>query len=487
MRNRRTIYHNDARHYYLWLYDPPMRMKDAWRPIDEVAGTAVDTFSYCVARGDGLFYPSKAGLMFGSDKQPFTNAIAWHAWHAMHSLMDRGLDPLRVLIDRAHDTGMTFWADLRLATYGGIDTSLEISNGGRYLAESEVRDHLGSIARELVLDYPSDGIELDFAIAKGSRPSYLRPSDVERYTPIVTQWIADLADVVRNRNGGGTIGARVFPVEKLNLQQGLDVRTWLAEGIVDFVVPMMYEYNRLDPNMPMDWLIELAHEHDVSVYGMLQPTVPDQEMSLSSDNRIYPTIEQLRAAAASFWDRGVDGLYTWFMRWPHGDTERSFLSEMGSPDLIDEKDKTYIVLRRSQESDNPSYGAPLPMAVPEANPNDLHEIPLYVADDIAGSDRVSSATLIIKIMNLIMGDKVTILLNGHSLAGESVTRDFAHNTPHVAPRGLSLQFRLRDVLPSKGWNTLQISLDERPDLMAGGITVDQVELRVKYSPYPSVR
>ena len=487
MRNRRTIYHNDARHYYLWLYDPPMRMKDAWRPIDEVAGTAVDTFSYCVARGDGLFYPSKAGLMFGSDKRPFTNAIAWHAWHAMHSLMDRGLDPLRVLIDRAHDTGMTFWADLRLATYGGIDTRLEVDNGGRYFAESEVRDHLGGIARELILDYSSDGIELDFAIAKGSRPSYLRPNDVERYTPIVTQWIADLADVVRNRNGGGTIGARVFPVEKLNLQQGLDVRTWLAEGIVDFVVPMMYEYNRLDPNMPMDWLIELAHEHDVSVYGMLQPTVPDQEMSLSSDNRIYPTIEQLRATAASFWDRGVDGLYTWFMRWPHGDTERSFLSEMGSPDLIDEKDKTYIVLRRSQESDNPSYGAPLPMAVPEANPNDLHEIPLYVADDIAGSDRVSSATLIIKIMNLIMGDKVTILLNGHSLAGESVTRDFAHNTPHVAPRGLSLQFRLRDVLPSKGWNTLQISLDERSDLMAGGITVDQVELRVKYSPYPSVR
>ena len=42
MRVRRTIYHNDARHYYLWVFDSPIKMEDAWRPIDEVAGTAVD-------------------------------------------------------------------------------------------------------------------------------------------------------------------------------------------------------------------------------------------------------------------------------------------------------------------------------------------------------------------------------------------------------------------------------------------------------------
>ncbi|MFP6646673.1 MAG: hypothetical protein VCF24_24395 [Candidatus Latescibacterota bacterium] len=44
----------------------------------------------------------------------------------------------------------------------------------------------------------------------------------------------------------------------------------------------------------------------------------------------------------------------------HSCGERAFLSEMGDPDLIDEKDKTYFVLRRSQELDNPGYGAPLP-------------------------------------------------------------------------------------------------------------------------------
>ena len=86
-----------------------------------------------------------------------------------------------------------------------------------------------------------------------------------------------------------------------------------------------------------------------------------------------------------------------------------------------------------------------------------------------------------------MGDELSILLNGQSVLDQSVTRDFAHNTPHIAPRGLDLQFQLRDVLPRQGWNTLQIALDARPDLMEGGITIEQVELRVEYSPYPSVR
>ena len=160
---------------------------------------------------------------------------------------------------------------------------------------------------------------------------------------------------------------------------------------------------------------------------------------------------------------------------------------MGDPDLSEEKNRTYFVLRRSQESDNPGYGAPLPITIPGADPDDRRTLELYVADDLSASDHVSKLTLSIKITNLIMADVLTILLNGQSILGQSVTRDFAHNTPHLAPRGLDLRFQLRNVLPRRGWNTLQISLDARPDLMEGNITIEQIELEVEYSPYPSVR
>ena len=61
MRQRRTIYFNDARHFYLFVFEPPMRMEDMWRPVDEVAGTGVDTLVYGVARADGLFYTVAGG------------------------------------------------------------------------------------------------------------------------------------------------------------------------------------------------------------------------------------------------------------------------------------------------------------------------------------------------------------------------------------------------------------------------------------------
>ena len=42
MRRHRTIYFNDARHYYLFVYEPSMRLEDAWVPIDGCAGLCAD-------------------------------------------------------------------------------------------------------------------------------------------------------------------------------------------------------------------------------------------------------------------------------------------------------------------------------------------------------------------------------------------------------------------------------------------------------------
>ena len=121
MRRKRIIYHNDARHYYLFVFEPPISLEDAWTPVDEVAGTAVDTFAYGIQRGDGLFYPSDVAVQFGSDMEPFELAAYWRTWHNMKSLEERGFDPLQLLIDRAHDKGMDFFATVRLSSYGGMD------------------------------------------------------------------------------------------------------------------------------------------------------------------------------------------------------------------------------------------------------------------------------------------------------------------------------------------------------------------------------
>jgi hypothetical protein len=482
MRKKRICYVNDARHYYLFVFEPPMHMRDAWRPIDELAGTNVDTFVYMVQRGDGLFYPSKVSQRFGVDMEDFEDSIYYRVWHNMQSLIDRGLDPLTVLIDRAHEKGMDFIASLRMTHYPGLDPKHRVPEG-KGLMHEEVRDHQFAVLKELACDYNTDGLELDLSVSPYGGPLPVREEDADEGGRVITEWIGDIADMVRNRSGGqGTIGARIYPTEETNLRCGLDVRSWLKKGIVDYVVPSAYCYFNLDTNMPIDWVVEAAHEADVSVYGVLQPWIRDEETS--NITAVYPTANQVRAAAANHWDRGVDGLCAWFMKWPHGDTERRILSDLGDADLMSEGDKHYVLNERSKTGVTMGYDAVLPLEIPEANPDRRYAIPLRIADDpAANGERIRKMVLSMEVDNLISADKLTILLNGESLSGERFQR--LNGRGHVPYSAQVLEFYLESVIPRKGENKLEISLDERPERMRGGIKVHDVSLLVEYGTYPS--
>ena len=151
----------------------------------------------------------------------------------MQSLIERGLDPLTVLIDRAHDHSMDFWASLRMAAYGNMDPAHRLADGGGGLAHAEVRAHILQVVEELATEYETDGIELDFALPGGG-PRILREEDVEATTPILTDYVEQLAERVRGQRSG-VVGARVLPTEEMNRAQGLDVRTWLERGLCGFL------------------------------------------------------------------------------------------------------------------------------------------------------------------------------------------------------------------------------------------------------------
>jgi hypothetical protein len=482
-RKPRTIYFNDARHYYLFVFEPPMNLLDAWRPIDEVAGTAVDTFIYGVERGDGLFYPSKVGMRFGEDMRPFSFAAYWRVWQNMQSLIDRGLDPLKVLVDRAHSKDMEFFASLRMSSYGGMKPEFRVPEGGRGMAHREVRDHQFEVLEELVTAYDIEGVELDFAAAPGGMPLIVRKEEARDFTPVMTDYVKKISQMVRGRRGrAGLIGARVYPTDLMNLSHGLDVREWLKQRLVDFVVPMFYLDFTLDPDMPFEWLVEAAHEADVSVYGMLMPYFANQETG--SPVAIHATPQQMRAAAANYWDRGVDGLYTWFMRWPLGNAERRTLTELGDRELIQESDKHYVLHRRSAQAAEMGYDSHLPLEFPSADPAKRYTIPFSIADDIERSKgRVRRVQLRLRIDNMVSGDRLTVRLNGKSLADETCLRAFGNQ--HSPYEGQWLEFALKENHPRKGQNALEFSLDSRPNGLEGGVSIQNVELLVEYGPFPS--
>ena len=56
--------------------------------------------------------------------------------------------------------------------------------------------------------------------------------------------------------------------------------------------------------------------------------------------------------------------------------------------------------------------------------------------------------------------------------------------PYTDPRNHWLEFDLVDCVPPKGENLLEVSLESRPDGLTGGVTIQEVEVEVRYSPYP---
>jgi len=482
-RRQRTLYYNDARHYYLYVFEPPMKLEEARRPIDELAGTTVDTFVYGVERGDGLFYPSKRGMLFGEDKRPFDISPYWRAWENMQSLIARKLDPLQVLIDRAHEKEMDFFASVRMGSYGGMNPQHKIEAGGRGLAHKEVRDYQFEIFEELTHRYNIEGVELDFSAAPGGMAHYLRDEDVEEYTPVLTNYVRNISAMVRSRPGTpGQIGVRVYPTEKMCTQRGLDVRRWLKEGLVDYLVPMLYIDFALDCNMPIDWLIQAAADTDTAVYAMLQPFLSGAPTG--DDHTTYPSSAAMRAAAANYMARGVDGLYTWYMQWPLGDAERRILTELGDPEAIHAGDKHYILRTPSEEAVEMGYSSQLPVEILEADRTKRYTIPFSVADDIeALGDRFRQIRLLLDVNNLVTADKFRIELNGQSLAKEACLR--TSESPIRPFRGQRLEFYLQKVRPRKGDNVLTVCLEGRPANFVGGVTIKGVELFIEYGPYPT--
>ncbi|MCY3759611.1 MAG: hypothetical protein OXH50_00040, partial [Gemmatimonadetes bacterium] len=265
------------------------------------------------------------------------------------------------------------------------------------------------------------------------------------------------------------------------LGQGLDVRTWLQNGSLDFVVPMRYGYMILDPDMPTDWLLDAAHAGGVSFFGCLQPYVDDQ--NTGAPVRQFPSSEQMRAAVANQWRKGADGLYTWFMDWPLGDAQRSMLSEMGDPDLGARKNRQYV-LARTPEEDHLHYRSPLPVRIAADDIGTRHPVPFFIADDIEGAgDQISEVLLEIVVTDLVSADRLAILLNGESLQNEACRRGFGDAINRYGAQ--SLTFDLRGVRPRKGDNLLEISLEGRAGGLAGTLVVGEVKITVNYHPFPA--
>jgi hypothetical protein len=491
MTDRRLLAYNDARHSYIYYYDPPIRLEDAWRPVDEIVGTGVDTLVYGFGAGPTMFHNTEVGEQWGSHLEAFPMVAGWRAYENLKSLNERGLDPLNLLIDRAHDKGIEFFGSLRQSHPADPSDRDDVigwmfnwqfridhpewclKGRGKHAFDwtnPAVRSERFALVEETVNDYDVDGFEIDWTFW----PHYFEDDAAEAKAHVLTEFMSEVratVDAASAKKGKKiALGARVLPTLAGNRSAGMDVTAWIEQGALDFVVPTVYQDRQIDADFPFEWIVDVAKANGCELYPSLQDHV-------GTDPGVFANLDQYRAAAAAYWAKGADGIYLPWFRWPHEAEERDILGKIRDPKLLSHGSKHYVVRRDHEMSVAQHYGAQLPASIEVGQTTRPAVVSFYVADSFTVPTR---STLRLTIYDHTIHDDAVITLNGTELAvvdAWRTTRGFTH---------VVLDFALASGALRTGTNEVTVSIRSRPDNLGTELPrLDSVEVFVEY-PKPEV-
>ena len=249
----------------------------------------------------------------------------------------------------------------------------------------EVRAERLALFEEAVTNYDLDGMEIDFVFS----PYLFEHGEVEDNKHLVTEFVSDARRIVdkaaADKGKPFTLGARVLPTPETNAATGLDIADWVAQGLVDFLVPAVYGPMQMDVNFPIEWLVDLTAGTPCEVYPALLNKVFSVHTSgiHQVDRRIYEhaaTPKHFRAGAAAYWAKGADGIYLPWFDWPVDANEKQILSEIHDPDLLREKPKHYWSPVRDVDGDYEGYESQLPLTLQTGVEASEQVVHLYLAD-----------------------------------------------------------------------------------------------------------
>ncbi len=498
------MFYNDGRHPLIYRFEPPIRTDELEIAVDELAGTPVDALMFCLGDGRTVLHDSEVGELWGHNVESWPHAIFHRAHRNAQGLIDAGHDPLRVVCDRAHAKGMRFYPtllvqngrgggddDVRCSDFRFASAHLEIGADGALppehpgarcldFARAEVRDERFALIEETLDRYPVDGFELQLAY----RPWYFRPDAADAGRRIMTEWIERVHAAVKAGGADRELVVRVPASLDGCRDSGLAVEEWLRLGLVDVVVAEAFGGPELlDSTMDLRPLVAAARGTRGRVHATLLRLV-------DSDRVAAAPIEMVRAAAANYWDQGVDGLYLayWHAAWPHGADFYEMLRELPHPDVMAAKDKVYFVPtatgRFPDPQPEPGVARQLPAPLTVGQPAGTT---FAVSDDLPrqdAADRLHQVLLRVRVTGVSERDRLTVRLNGAELPASgrrpiNLTANTSWTRHRVA--GYWYLFPLTaDCWPRRGRNTLEVTLDEADPELATPRALHDVELKVDY-------
>lgn len=222
-----VMFYTDGRHTSVYLYEPPMGVKQYVEPIDELLDLGIDTVSYAVGDCSVLLYDSKVGEHWGHNVDLTDHDIWWRAAQNAKAMIESGTDPLMLVCEHAQRRGFNFLPHLllnmlhtphdrvtncRVADFTTGHPEWRVGEEPDYpqaqydnperlsFAVDEVRADRLAVVAELVGDYPTDGIELNMS----DYAPFIGRAEVAEHTETLTEWmraIRQVCDEAANAQG----------------------------------------------------------------------------------------------------------------------------------------------------------------------------------------------------------------------------------------------------------------------------------------------
>lgn len=483
--------------------------------LEALPGTPVTTISWSILAGDAPSYDSRVQTIYGDGQQ--LNGPEYMSQYAtnLKTLVDAGTCPLKIVTDFAHEHGMEAFASVRmndvhdsfvqghLSRWKHENRELLVSTRGLQTEIAEpafpgsrvanlystaldfthqvVRDRKFEIIEEVCLRYDLDGVELDFIrhpvlfknIFEGGA---ITPEEINLMTSFIRRVRLRMDEIGKERGRPFLLAVRTPDDLELSLGIGLDLETWMREGLMDMLI-LGGGYAHF--SLPVAKMAEAAHAYGVPLYPCINN--PGQLMDGKG-------IEMTRALATKWYADGADGIYFWNLTAPWEqirDEARwralrkrvySALDDIDDPEALAGKEKIYSA---AEEVWFPyafiSSRGHLPASLEPGGPV---RFPIVIGDDVPRLEQeglLESAELTLELEGVMPETgQLAVSLNGQSLEGGRLLQ------PEVAADPSRLAFAMAADALRHGQNLVEASLRESsPD---AELTLVKAKLRLIPGP-----
>ena len=410
----------------------------------------MDTVFYCTTLCFGLFTHRT------QIAEAFTRQLVEGKRNITGDLFRQGTDPLTVMIDHCRRNNIEIFSSFRMndihdgAGFPEFFPQLKRDHRELLFGSEEHKPHVGywtgvdygsaeirewafRFIEEICKGYDIDGVELDFwrhmpyfrRHAWGAR---LTGEDLEQMTNLLRRIRKMTSGVAHDRGKPLLVGARVLESVSLSRDYGLDIVTWLQEGLVDMLITGELCI------APWEDLIQLGHQYDVPVYPCIRRSMASTE---------HNALESYRGQAAQAWKAGADGIYL-FNVFPE-ECDPQIFRELGDPEVLKARTKLYSLDRVGVSRDSqyvfdigryvtrPLVSTKNPLRV---KPGMTHRLPILLGDEVESPSRVSEILLRIRLADesasclAVEPNELVVTVNGKRLQLE---RQQAHVHSRVPP------------------------------------------------------